>query len=157
MICELCGGSAIDGFVVRIEGGKVTACPACAKSKEVVSRITSEKNVKAASSPKNTENKTFDVGGEYDFVEGFGTMIKNAREKRGWSQQDLGREVNESHSTIHRMEQGKYEPTVEAARKIEHKLSVKILERSQDIDENVKQTESKELTLGDLVVVRKKG
>jgi len=158
MICELCGKEANEGFRVRLEGSLVSACPMCAKMGEVVSPVRTRVDAKpkpkaAAHEPVDLESE---VGVEYDLADDFGARVKAAREKQGWTQEELGRMVNEPHSLIHRIELGRFEPPVDLARRLERRLGVRLLAPHMEYDEVKPKGEAGAVTLGDLVVVRKR-
>ncbi|MBD3388910.1 MAG: TIGR00270 family protein [Candidatus Altiarchaeales archaeon] len=157
MMCELCGKPVKEGFKVRLEGGVVTACRGCSRHGEVVKEMRHAGKPKPRKpKPQKEKDSGFSMEGEYELVDGYGPKVKSAREKRGWKQEDLGRAVNEPHSLIHRIELEKMEPSVGVARKLENKLGVRLLVRHMEDDEEVTGSEKKDLTLGDLVVVRRK-
>jgi uncharacterized protein (TIGR00270 family) len=160
MICELCGKNANEGFRVRLEGSVVSACEGCSKLGEVVSKVRAEApkpkpKPKAALPDANAPEIQKEV--EYELIEGYGAKVKAAREKRNLSQEDLGKILNEPHSLVHRIELGKYEPSPDMARKFEHKLGIKLLVRHTEEDMPLAGKSSGEITLGDMIVVRKRG
>ena len=159
MICELCGKTVNEGFKVRLEGGLVSACTQCANLGEIVQSVKPLPKAKpqAVLAPAPQEPLAAASDTEFDVVEGFGTKVKTEREKRNMSQEDLGRAVNEPHSVIHRVELGKLEPTEELARKLEHALRIRLLAKHEELDDVKQKSDKAEITLGDMVVVRKRG
>jgi putative transcription factor len=157
MICELCGSLEGKGFRVRLEGTVINACARCAAGKEVVGEVEQPKPKKKPSLAAPAVAESFDVVGENELVDEFGPKIKAARERIGLTQEELGKAINESHSVVHRMELGRYEPSEAMARKIERKLGIRILTKHQDVEVAAKAGGGKEVTLGDVVVLRKKG
>ena len=156
MICELCGGQYSKGFKVRIEGSIILACEECSKSKEVIGPAKQKPAVVKIPKKKNSAGQDFDVDQDFDIVENYGDVIKKVREKKDLTQTDLGKKINESHSLIHRIELEKIEPTKEVARKIERFLGVKLLLPHHEIEAQQYKSENKDLTLGDMIVVRKR-
>ena len=165
MICELCGRDSSACKRVRIEGSVVVACNSCASLGEVVGpavvpvrKPASQKKVAAPQrvDPKPKE-RDFKVDVEFDLVEDFGKKIKAARERLNLKQEELGMLVNEPASFIHHIEQGRAEPSLEVARKLQGKLGVRLLAPHVEEDVELKSPDSKELTLGDVVVVKKRG
>ena len=157
MMCELCGKEITEGLRVRLEGGLVTACRGCAGLGEVVSEVKPvRKKTPVHADSAAAEKPEFKVEGEYDVVEDYGARIKAAREGLGWTQEDLGRMVNEPHSVVHRMESGRFEPSPEVAKKLERKLNVKLLVPHAEAEAPRLKQDSKGITLGDMVVVRKR-
>jgi uncharacterized protein (TIGR00270 family) len=77
--------------------------------------------------------------------------------RRGLKQEDLAKIINEPTSLIHRLEIGRFEPSPEVVKKLEHALGVKLLHKSEDMGLPAqKGKEDGEVTLGDLVVIKKK-
>jgi uncharacterized protein (TIGR00270 family) len=157
MICELCGKPVTEGFRVRVEGSVVTACGGCAGVGEVVQEVKPAKAVKPKPILTQEAKPEFKVEVEYDLVDDYGVRIRAAREKLGWTQDDLGKAVNETHSVIHRIEAGRFEPSTDVARRLEHRLGVKLLVPHEEVEAPQQKQESKDVTLGDMVVVRKRG
>jgi len=168
MICELCGKNFNRVFKIRLEGGLVSACEGCAKFGEVVAEIKPQirapkpapqiasRPAPAAIPASKEEEATPEL--VYGLIEDFGSRIKAARERLKLTQEELGKVLNESHTVIHRMELGKLEPTEDMARKLERKLNVRLIVLQKDDDDSeVKPGQSKEVTLGDMIVVRKRG
>jgi len=162
MICELCGRAAERGYKVRIEGSTVNACEKCASLGEIVEEVSPKK--RNAPTPivqrheaggKREAVKVLDI--EFDIVEDYAEKVRNAREKMGLKQADLAKMINEPESSIQRIEGGKFEPEIDVARKLEKNLGVRLVEKSAE-PEDVKNTGEglKELTLGDLIVLREK-
>ena len=60
-------------------------------------------------------------------------VIKEARERLGLTQEELGRKLGEKSSVISKLETGKLKPSIPLARKIEHVLKVKIIEEEERI------------------------
>ena len=156
MICELCGKNFKTGVRLKVEGSVVSACESCASHGEVVSRI-----MPAGKKPEVLEVKKpvydmQDLEDDEELVDDFGRRVKKAREKRGLKQGELARMVNESESVIHRIELGKFEPHENLVRRLEHKLNINLTSSSdEEIRVTEKRASGKEVTLGDVVVVRK--
>jgi len=58
---------------------------------------------------------------------------------------------------VHRIESGRFEPDEELTKKLEHKLGIRLTTKVEEAIRNAAKTESGRKTLGDVVVVRKKG
>jgi len=158
MICELCGRGSNSCSRVRVEGGVVIACPSCATLGEVVGPavVKPMKPVqqRVVEKPRPAE---FKVEVEFDLVDDYGGKIKSARERMSLKQEDLAKRVNETASFIHRVELGHAEPNMELAKKLQARLGVRLLVPHVEEELNVKSSGGKEITLGDIVVVKKKG
>jgi putative transcription factor len=156
MQCEICERYIEKGKRVRIEGSVVVTCDGCSRYGEVVGAAFSHEVVKP---PQKVEEKTevaFDLEVEA-LVEDYPELIRKKREKMDMKQEELARLINEPASLIHRIEIGKMEPSPQIARKLQQKLGVRLLQKSGDMDVHpMKSKTTEELTLGDLVVVKKK-
>ncbi len=161
-MCEVCGKFIESGLKVRVEGSVVMACRDCARVGEPVEEVSRGGSVaRGLRGPRlptaKTESFDIDAVESAELVEDFGTVIKKAREKRNLKQEDLGKLVNEPASFIHRIESERIRPKKEVARKLEKKLRVTLLVPKESLESSLPRAgDKKELTLGDLVVVKKK-
>lgn len=156
MQCEICEKYIEKGKNVRVEGSVVITCDECSKYGEVIGTVSSKEVKKTPPKVEEKEEVTFELEGE-GLVDNYSELIRKTREKKGVKQEELARLINEPASLIHRIEIGKMEPSPQIARKLQKKLGVKLLEESGVMDvQAVKAKISEELTLGDLVVVKKK-
>jgi len=88
-------------------------------------------------------------------VEDFGQLIRTARERRGMSQLEVARRINERASVIAKLESGKMSPTIELARKLERLFKITLLEEAEIPDIPIKSS-GQTTTLGDVVEIRRK-
>mgnify|MGYP000215088744 CR=1 FL=1 len=169
--CEFCG-QQITGktYRVTIEGVTLVVCQQCyiklvkkgGAKQQAISYTTLKIMPRAPSSlglkPRNikirkTPRRTAEF--EYDIVEDYASRIKKAREKLGWSTSILAQKIKEKETVIKRIESGKLKPTIELAKKLERILKITLLEPI--VSEYITRLSPKEnLTLGDIVVLRKK-
>jgi putative transcription factor len=157
MICEVCGEHITKGFKVKLEGGVVTACLKCSELGEVVKKISGKKTSKKPAGVVRKMEVDFDVDGTEELVEDYAVKIRKAREKEGLKQEELARMINEPSSLIHRIESGRIQPSPMVARKIQKKLNLRLLVPHTEANKVRPQSvDSKPLTLGDMVVVKKK-
>lgn len=87
---------------------------------------------------------------QVELVADFGARIHSAREKKGWTRQDLGGRVGEREASIHRIETGALRPTDEVAKKMEKELGIKLYEK-MDPTTVTKQKAASGFTLGDIL------
>ena len=95
-----------------------------------------------------------------ELVEGYGDKIRQAREKIGLSHDDLGKKLNEKVSLLRKIETGKMTPNNKLATKLEHILKIKLIVPTSEEKmpkTKIPRTESREMTLGDLIQVGDKG
>lgn len=159
MQCEICERYIEKGKRVKVEGSIIITCDECSSYGEVIGEVKigeERKKVKRETEPLQ-ERIEFEIETE-DLVEDYPKIIREAREKKGMKQKDLASSINEPVSLIHRIESGRLKPGPIIIRKIQSKLGIKLFEKSKDLEiQEIKTSLPKELTLGDLVVVRKKG
>jgi putative transcription factor len=163
MICEICG-KTIQGkvFNVRVEGASVKVCDKCSRfgtdhqswSKFGKGAMGSD-SLALPSKPR--------MGGpirakeEYNLVDDYHLVIKDAREAKGWSQKDLARKMNEKESIIHHIETEGFALSNELIQKLEKLLNIKLKEKSDEgIDINKSKQNLKETTIGDIIKIKKK-
>lgn len=93
----------------------------------------------------------------YEFVENLEVKVRKAREKSGWSQEDLGRKIREKVSLLKKIETGKVLPNYELATKLEHTLKIKLVAPpSKPETQPTPVFSSRGVTLGDIVHLKKK-
>jgi len=136
MQCEVCG-QPIFGKPHRviIERAKMVTCSRCAElgsaewEPEPASRDWSAK--KGSGAARTTffikKRGTAKVSEDIAVAEGFGSLVRRAREKMGLSHEDLGRKVAEKVSVIKKIESEKMVPDQRVAEKLEHTLGIKLL------------------------------
>jgi putative transcription factor len=166
--CEVCG-RRINGksFNVIIEGAKLTVCHECSKLGEMYYEEPKEKiagpRLRITPRPLIFQTKKPQapkVDASLELVENFDLKIRQAREKLGISHEELGKRINEKVSLLRKIETGKMTPDNRLATILEHALKIRLIVPAKE--EKVPQaklakTASRELTLGDLVQLDKKG
>lgn len=83
--------------------------------------------------------------------------MKEAREKLHLSQTDLAFKAKEKLTVIQKIELGKIMPTMRLTKELEHILHVKLLAPREELEVTtvpLKQAGPRELTLGDIALVR---
>ncbi len=111
---------------VRIEGTLMKACRRCAYHGERVfeKQVASNKPpaVRAPyTSPRSSEKVL-------DLVEDYGRIIRENREAKGLTQDQLGAKINEKGSVVSRIESGHMHPDIKVARKLETFFKIELLE-----------------------------
>lgn len=92
-----------------------------------------------------------------ELVEDFNVVVRQARESKGWTREELGAKIYEKVSVITRIESGKMEPDLKLARKLEKTLGVKLIEKYNALDlESYKSSSSGPNTLGSIVKIKRK-
>ena len=162
MECEICG-KKIRGEPNRaiIDGVNFIVCGECAKlssSRRGVERRPALRKRPLLKRPllkhRRVKREVFE---ELELVEDYGPRVRKAREKFGFSREDLGRKIGERVSVLQKVEMNKMVPDQRLGRKLEHFLRIKLLVKpSVQIAEGKPVQKPRELTLGDIVSIRKK-
>ena len=90
-------------------------------------------------------------------MEDYPQVVKEGREKLGLSQTDLAFKAKEKLTVIQKVELGKILPTMRLTRELEHILRVKLLAPREELEVStipVRQAGPRELTIGDIALVR---
>jgi len=156
MECELCGRSILEGKKVKIEGSILTACDQCSEYGEIIKTVKKKKPVKEKTR-KAKKKIEFNIETDDELIEEYGYAIKKARELKHLTQEELAKKINEPISVIKKIESMKYEPNNKIVSKLENKLAIKLKQRKQS--KKITQSEriqSRDMTLGDVIVVKKK-
>ena len=90
-----------------------------------------------------------------EVVENYAELVRNAR--GAMKQEVLAKKINEPESLVSRIETGKVTPSEDVARKLEKTLHITLLQGLQNtIVEVPKSDDNKEITLGDIVKIKKR-
>ncbi|MGV8171286.1 MAG: helix-turn-helix domain-containing protein [Candidatus Woesearchaeota archaeon] len=157
--CELCGRNPAV-FDCEVEGTMMRVCQDCSR----FGKVKGKSNVKIVF---QETKKSLPKEQEYLFVQGYGSIVKNARERLGLKQEDFAKKINEHKSLIHQVESEHIKPSIIFAKKLERALHIKIVEEvksepvaeeelhpmmpKKDSKENNFRSKSGPLTLGDLM------
>jgi len=146
--CDMCGneGELVDAIV---EGSMLQVCRGCARHGRVV---TVEKPVIAQPKPRKM---VLEEVSRY-VVDTYALLVKRARERRGWKQEDLAREIKERESTIHKIESGHLKPDMELAQKLERTLGIVLIVTYEEPKEKHVNLKDEAMTIGDLVKLKSK-
>lgn len=148
MECEVCGRTIEKPFYVKIEGSEMRTCAACSKFGVRIARQEQKKQA-TFKYPQLREEKTV------EYVENYGEAIRNARQRRGLTQEELGKLTNEKMSVIARLESEKMVPTAELAKKLEKSLDIQLLEEREEEKITGDRAPARELTIGDVIKIKK--
>ena len=96
---------------------------------------------------------------ETDLLEDYPSIVKEAREKMGLSQQDLAFKAKEKLTVIQKIEIGKMLPTMRLSKELEHILRVRLLAPRDEIELPApprRPPPTSGVTLGDVALVHHK-
>jgi len=168
MQCEVCGNE-IYGKTIKaiIDGVKLFVCSGCAQfsssnwkrdfPKYGVTTKTLDPSTKP---PLPLKRKTSsNLPQSFDLVEDFGQRIRVGRMKQNLSHEDLSRMIGTKISILRKLETGKMVPDQSLAKKLERFLKINILQTPPESSKLEKDYVKKasELTLGDVVIIQKRG
>lgn len=164
MQCELCGNE-IKGQakIVSIEGAELQVCTQCARYGKEVQRprsTTGRGALKTGARPESARasrprKDIFDYMGG-DVVEEYGERIRKAREAKGWTQKQLALEIKEREILIRKIEKCELIPEDDVRAKLEKTLGISLTE-SEEENIKLKKGGRMDVTLGDLISIRKPG
>ena len=125
--CEICGNT-IRGptDTIEVDGGLFRVCSTCSKlgkSVKLPQKNQSPRHFISKSKPINRTYEDSDVELRIDFNK----IIKSAREKKGISQDEMGKRINEKISVIRHLETGTLKPNDMLSRKLERFLKIQLL------------------------------
>lgn len=144
--CEICGKPLLGERKARIDGVVFRVCDGCVKLGDEMPVIMPVKK-KAGAEPFISED-------DYVTVPDFGGKLKNARERKGISQEELAARIMEKASVIRRVEHN-FEAGEMIMKKLERFLGIKFYEKPESAALKGGKGELA-LTIGDVAEVRRK-
>ncbi|MCE5214291.1 MAG: multiprotein bridging factor aMBF1 [Methanobacterium sp.] len=151
MRCEICGKKVIGRPLrVKIDGSVMQTCKDCSKFGKVQKEP--PRSVRPRMPPRSFRVRE----PSYEVSEEFNTTIRMAREKKGWSREDLAKKIYEKASVINRVESGKMIPDIKLARKLENALNIQLLDKIEDEqpEENISSRKGG-TTIGDIAHIKR--
>ncbi len=133
--CEVCG-NAIRGppNLVEIDGAIMKTCGNCARMGHPVG---AKMRGGGAFSAAQTALRSFSqrpAEPEYELDSDYHIRVRQAREKMGISQEELGRLINEKPSVIRLVESRKLKPDPVLTRKLMHQMKLNLLVSVSDVE-----------------------
>ncbi|KAB1188639.1 MULTISPECIES: multiprotein bridging factor aMBF1 [Haloferax] len=166
--CEMCGSNQASLKTVKVEGAELQLCDNCAQfgtevrtestssaSSKYSTSSSSGKAKRSSGSSSSSSSKTRRRRDMFDDMDEIATdydsRIRQARESRGMSQEELASSLNEKASLIRKLERGDIMPPDTVRKKIERKLDISLVEGESDDDSEWSGGGSTTTTLGDVV------
>lgn len=153
MQCELCGRDC-DCKPATVDGVKMMVCPKCMRHGQSID-VPSKPyiGVKKPILERIKKPKVKDVyrDMEKELVSNWNELIKNARQKKGLSREELGFKIGERTVTISKIENGDLRPSDKMVEKLERELEITLVEKVADISTITSDSHSRGLTLGDFI------
>jgi len=151
MRCEICGKKIIGKpMKTKIESSTMLTCNACAKFGKVQREPPKPRKHRPVRRKPRFEEPSHEI------LEDYNVIIREAREKNGWSREDLAEKIYEKASVINRLESGKMVPDIKLARKLERILNIKLMEKLEDvIPDEVGPSARRGATIGDIARIKR--
>ena len=172
--CEMCGSEQPSLTTVKVEGAELQLCDEC---KEFGTEVRTESSSSASTkySTSNTGSGSGSSGSSSssgttaggsgggssrrrdmfdnmdELVSDYDRLIREAREGRGLSQEDLAKSLNEKASLIRKLERGDMLPSDDVRDKLEGELDISLVEGDATDDAEWSGGSSTTTTLGDVV------
>lgn len=162
--CEVCGKGPAKLKAI-IEGAKFEVCETCAKHGKIVNEPSKKSSgpgqvntgVKTSSAFKsNRKDINNSSNTREEIVEDYAEILRKEFNKSGKTYKDFANELMENESYMRKIIRGEMTPTIATAKKLEKKLGIKLIEEADNERINFKSSTSNELTLADLVEIKKK-
>lgn len=168
MPCEMCGNEAPLKTAV-VEGTEMRLCPDCRQygtektepessgsPASVNKGMASRSSSSSGSTRKKGQSKSRDVYESHEKVlaEDYGDRVRKAREKAGFTVEELSNELNEKRSVISKTEAEDHHPNDELVTKLERKLDITLMvkpEPTQKVGGSGSSEASGPMTLGDML------
>jgi putative transcription factor len=163
-LCEMCGQPTFTLIKTKIEGATLSVCRNCSQYGSTVHEkqkgttpFTTRKakpSQRTVAKPISTKKRRIERPQKV-LKDSYVTIIRQARRKKGWSQQEFAVAIGESFSETQAIESGRLVPTDIIIAKIERELQIDLMEEIMDIEVTRTSSPFKGTTLGDIVVIKK--
>jgi putative transcription factor len=155
--CEMCGREAPLRPAI-VEGTRMQVCPTCVKFGVEVAgaktEVTGRSKVTQAIEQRAARAQPRDVFQQMDkdLVEDFGKRIREARQRKGLTQEELAQKLAERQSVLSKVEAGTQRPSDDLARRLERELGIQLFEAvAQQAEPERRTSTAGAFTLGDLI------
>ena len=157
MPCELCGKESGGFRKAVVDGVEMMLCTSCIRHGEGVKET--ERTPEAVQrfvqkKVKKISEKDIYKGMKKELVSNWNDVIKEAREKKGITREDLGFKIGERTVTISKIENGDLRPSDKTIEKLEKELGIILFEEVKDVTTSSIHS-STSLTLGDFIKTEK--
>ncbi|MDY6769233.1 MAG: multiprotein bridging factor aMBF1, partial [Candidatus Nanohaloarchaea archaeon] len=142
--CEMCGDAG-DLKKTKVEGTTLKLCEDCQGLGEVVERSTTTRSRTTQRAPSTPDE---------DVLPGYGRKVKQAREQRDLTVEELAGTLKEKESVVRRVESEKLTPDRNLARKFEKELGIDIYGTPPEEPETSTDDDGGRQTLGDVAEVK---
>jgi putative transcription factor len=145
VICEMCGREVAATTPVRVEGTVLRLCATCGRFGTAVEPTPAPMSsaptrgdgargspsfgppvVRGFAGRRASERDLFAEPPELELASDWSRRIRAARERLGWTPEDLAKRLNEKKSVVLKMESGSFHPPDPTVRKLEHLLKIRL-------------------------------
>ena len=148
---------------VTIEGTRMQTCPNCSKFGVEVAghetEVTGRSRITQALDERAARQRPKDIfqAQEQELVEDFGKRIREGRQRKGLTQEELARKLNERQSVLSKVEAGTQRPADDLARRLQRELGITLYEAAaEQQSDQAPRSVGGAFTLGDLIKREKK-
>jgi putative transcription factor len=133
--CEICGRSTDDLYEIKVEGAMMLVCRRCSAGKEVLHKFGKEtkqtirQSVGTRAAPSRGSGNAGE--GEEEIVDNYGEVIRSAREALGLPLRVLAEKINETESSLARIERQRAPPSEKVLGKLEKELGIKLTVKAE--------------------------
>ncbi len=158
MRCEVCGREIFGNPYYRvIEGGQLTVCGQCAqfsKQEWDPTRPQARKTPTRRRSAQPRRRSDIDSAENLELVEGYGMLVKKARQKKGLTVEEFSKQIREKESVVKKLEKENMNPPMNLVKKVQNALGVNILEEAASGKGSVLTRPMGPRTLGDMIKIK---
>jgi len=150
MRCEICGKKVEKPVKTKIESSVMLTCDECAKFGKV------QREPPKPRTPRPVKRAPRYREPSEEVVEDYNTLIREGREKKRWTREELAEKIYEKASVVNRIESGKMVPDIKLARKLERILNITLIEKTESgKPEDLGASARKGATIGDIARIKR--
>jgi len=157
MRCEICGKKLVEEpLKTKIDGSIMFTCKECSKFGKIQREAPKPQRPGVPRSSRVTKRIQRPREPTEEVVENYRDIVRQAREKKEWSREELAEKIYEKASVVGRIESGKMVPDLKLAKKIEKLLNVILIEKIEDnTRDEMGQSKIKGSTIGDIARIKR--
>ena len=159
----MCGQEVPRLRKITIEGSVLSVCSNCVKfgsgsSSKAEGEATIPDTITERLERREKRLRTKDVfeSPQKELALDYSNRIRNARQSKGLSQEDLGKKINEKKSVVAKLEHGDMIPDEKLISKLERALDITLKETLTSASTPQKTETPHGMTLGDFIKIKKK-
>ncbi len=156
MQCELCGRDCTTCREAKVDGVPMMLCPQCSRHGEGIPQTPVPHPVQRfiTKHVRRPPPKDIYQNMKKELISNYNDVIREAREKKGLTREDLGFRIGERTVTISKIENGDLRPADKTISKLEKELNITLLEEVKTVSSE-KRHHGDGLTLGDFIRTEK--